>query len=152
MPFLSEKEKAAQCYILYAMQRVSMYIAGNGPAPVKKGEGQRNESSRARKDRATERGDMMEYFLEKLNRSRKYAGLQPMNMPRMGRLLVAIPTQDLYYLKSVCDQSKDFSKKFWWEVNPKKHETKQPQKVSPLQPRSAPQEMRVLKRAPRSLD
>jgi hypothetical protein len=42
-------------------------------------------------------------------------------MGRMGRLLVAIPTQDLYYLKSVCEKSKDFSKKFWWEINPKNH-------------------------------
>ena len=77
------------------------------------------ESSRSKKERATERGEMMKYFMEQLNVSRRRDGLPPLTMPRMGRLLVAIPTKDLYYLKSVCDQSKDFSKKFWWEIKPK---------------------------------
>jgi len=80
------------------------------------------ESSRSKKERATERGELMKYFMENLNVSRRRDGLPPLTMPRMGRLLVAIPTKDLYYLKSVCDQAKDFSKKFWWEINPKKHE------------------------------
>jgi hypothetical protein len=80
------------------------------------------QSTKARaKERATERGELMKYFMEQLNVSRKRDGLAPLNMPRMGRLLVAIPTPDLYYLKSVCEQSKDFSKKFWWEINPKNH-------------------------------
>ncbi len=74
-----------------------------------------------KKEKATERGEMMEYFLKNLNSARVRDGLPPMTMGRMGRLLVAIPTKDLYYLKTVCDQSKDFSKKFWWETNPKKH-------------------------------
>ena len=76
------------------------------------------DKSRARQ---TERGELMRYFMEKLNRSRVRDGLAPLTMARMGRVLVAIPTKDLYYLKSVCDQASDFSKKFWWEVNPKKH-------------------------------
>lgn len=80
------------------------------------------ESSNRTKERATERGELMTYFMEKLNRSRVRDGLQPLSMARMGRILQSIPTKDLYYLKSVCDQAKDFSKKFWWEVNPKKHE------------------------------
>jgi hypothetical protein len=77
-----------------------------------------------KKERATERGELMEYFLHKLNVARVRDGLKPMTMGRMGMLLIAIPTKDLYYLKSVCDQSKDFSKKFWWEINPKNHEQK----------------------------
>ena len=77
------------------------------------------ESSRSKKERATERGELMKYFMENLNVSRRRDGLPPLTMPRMGRLLVAIPTKDLYYLKSVCDQAKDFSKKFWWEIKPK---------------------------------
>ena len=84
------------------------------------------ESSRSKKERATERGELMKYFMEQLNMSRRRdarlpAGrvLPPLTMPRMGRLLVAIPTKDLYYLRSVCDQAKDFSKKFWWEIKPK---------------------------------
>jgi hypothetical protein len=74
-----------------------------------------------KKSRATERGELMEYFLGKLNAARVRDGLKPMTMGRMAALLVAIPTKDLYYLKSVCDQAKDFSKKFWWEINPKNH-------------------------------
>jgi len=74
-----------------------------------------------KRDRATERGELMRYFMERLNVTRKRDGIPPLTMARMGRLLVAIPTQDLYYLKSICDQAKDFSKKFWWEINPKKH-------------------------------
>ena len=79
-------------------------------------------SARSKKERATERGEMMKYFVERLNAGRARDGYPPLGLPRMGRLLLAIPTKDLYYLKSVCEQSKDFSKKFWWEINPKKHE------------------------------
>ncbi|MBX4192015.1 hypothetical protein KW798_00830 [Candidatus Parcubacteria bacterium] len=79
------------------------------------------EKSPKKKEKATERGEMMQYFLEVLNRSRVRDGLPPLTMPRMGRILQAIPTKDLYYLKRVCDDAKEFSKKFWWEVNPKKH-------------------------------
>lgn len=74
-----------------------------------------------KKERSTERGELMRYFMDTLNRSRVQDGLAPLTMPRMGVLLQAIPTQDLYYLKSVCDKAPDFSKKFWWEINPKKH-------------------------------
>jgi hypothetical protein len=72
-------------------------------------------------DKITERGELMKYFMDTLNTSRRRDGLAPLSMPRMGKVLQAIPTKDLYYLKSVCDQAKDFSKKFWWEINPKNH-------------------------------
>ena len=75
------------------------------------------------KERRTERGEFMEYFRETLNRSRVQDGLAPLSMPRMGKILQTIPTADLYYLKSVCDRASDFSKKFWWEINPKNHQT-----------------------------
>ena len=74
-----------------------------------------------KKEHATERGELMKYFIEKLNPGRVHDGYPPLTLPRMGRVLQAIPTKDLYYLKRVCDDAKDFSKKFWWEVNPKKH-------------------------------
>ncbi len=74
-----------------------------------------------KKEKATERGELMEYFRDKLNRTRVRDGWPALSLSRMGRILQAIPTKDLYYLKSVCDQATDFSKKFWWEVNPKKH-------------------------------
>lgn len=73
------------------------------------------------KSRKTERGELMQYFCTKLNASRREDGLRPISMGRMGKLLQGIPTKDLYYLKSVCNQAKNFSKKFWWEINPENH-------------------------------
>lgn len=73
------------------------------------------------KKRLTERGELMRYFCDRLNMSRARDGLAPLSMPRMGRILQGIPTKDLYYLKSICEQAKDFSKKFWWEINPEHH-------------------------------
>ncbi len=86
-----------------------------------------------KKERSTERGELMDYFRGKLNRERVRDGLGELSMPRMGRILVAIPTKDLYYLKSVCDSATHFSKKFWWEVNPKNHQDKKPEKKSAAQ-------------------
>ncbi len=72
-------------------------------------------------DRTTERGELMQYFCDKLNSTRLRDGLNAISMGRMGKLLQAIPTKDLYYLKKVCDDAGNFSKKFWWETNPKNH-------------------------------
>ncbi|HEV7449488.1 MAG TPA: hypothetical protein VGP13_03040 [Candidatus Paceibacterota bacterium] len=99
------------------MHHIGKHIAGQ--APQKK------------KGRDNERGELMQYFMERLNRSRGRGGLPLLTMPRMGRLLVAIPTKDLYFLKSVCDDAETrsgsvdtFSKKFWWEIKPRKEEKK----------------------------
>ncbi|MBI4088183.1 hypothetical protein HY418_02245 [Candidatus Kaiserbacteria bacterium] len=74
--------------------------------------------------RVTERGELMKYFMERLNVSRVSDGLPPLNMGRMGKLLEKIPTKDLYYLKRVCDDARNFSKKFWYELNPDKYDNK----------------------------
>lgn len=71
--------------------------------------------------RLTERGELMRFFLRHLNNARKQDGLAPMTMAHLGVTLEQIPTKDLYYLKSVCSQAKNFSKKFWWELDPTKH-------------------------------
>lgn len=95
------------------MQHIGKHIAG---------------TAQKKKDRATERGELMEYFMRKLNYARVRDGMLALTMARMGRTLVAIPTKDLYYLKSVCDDADKrggidaFSKKFWWEVKPRKEE------------------------------
>lgn len=82
------------------------------------------------KDKITERGELMEYFRDKLNPGRLKDGFPALTLPRMAKVLQLIPTKDLYYLKSVCEKAPDFSKKFWWEVNPKNHtkEAKEAQK------------------------
>lgn len=71
--------------------------------------------------RLTERGELMKFFLRHLNVARKQDGLAPMTMAHLGVTLEQIPTKDLYYLKSVCSQAKNFSKTFWWELDPTKH-------------------------------
>src|SRR5258708_4634649 len=82
-------------------------------------------------DRKTERGDLMKYFCERLNPGRVRDGLAPVSMGRMGKILQQIPTRDLYYLKRSCEDSKNFSKKFWWLLNPKKHEREPGQEFPP---------------------
>ena len=78
------------------------------------------EAPKGRK-RLTERGELMRFFLRHLNYSRAHDDLAPMTMAHLGTVLEKIPTRDLYYLKSVCSQAKNFGKKFWWELNPEKH-------------------------------
>lgn len=75
--------------------------------------------------RDTERGDLMTYFKDRLNPARVKDGFQPISMGRMGRILFAIPTTDLYALKSKCQDAErrgfSFAKRFWWETDPRKH-------------------------------
>ncbi len=72
--------------------------------------------------RQTERGELMKYFCERINQARMRDGLAPITMGRMGKTLEKIPTKDLYYLKSVCDKAGNFSKKFWYLLNPEKYD------------------------------
>ncbi|MDO8624003.1 MAG: hypothetical protein Q7R54_01480 [bacterium] len=74
------------------------------------------------KSRKTERGELMRFFMRHLNYSRQQDGLPPLTMARMGLILEGIPTKDLYYLQSVCSRAKHFGKKFWWEIDPEKHQ------------------------------
>ncbi len=74
-----------------------------------------------KKTNETERGEIMRYFCQELNKTRVPDGLPPIAMGRMGKLLQQIPTKDLYYLKKVCEESPNFSKKFWWEIKPQNH-------------------------------
>jgi len=83
-------------------------------------EKKRGEAPKGRK-RLTERGEIMRFFLRHLNYARKQDGLPAMTMAHLGTVLEKIPTQDLYYLKSICSQAKSFSKTFWWELDPTKH-------------------------------
>lgn len=74
-----------------------------------------------KKTNETERGELMRYFCQELNKARVPDGLPPISMGRMGKMLQVIPTKDLYYLKTVCDKAPHFSKKFWWEIKPENH-------------------------------
>jgi hypothetical protein len=88
---------------------------------VSKAPSEKEAAAKANGSRKTERGELMRYFQTYLNATRAKAKLALITMPRMGKILEGIPTKDLYYLKSVCEKAKNFSKKFWYEVDPKKH-------------------------------
>jgi hypothetical protein len=77
--------------------------------------------STAEAARRTERGGLMDYFCKRINAGRAGTRFAPVSMARMGRILQAIPTKDLYYLKRICDDAKHFSKRFWWELDAQKH-------------------------------
>ena len=72
--------------------------------------------------RETERGELMKYFIDRINPGRVRDNLPKIAMARMGKILEQIPTKDLYYLKRICDDSGNFSKRFFYELDPKKHE------------------------------
>lgn len=74
-----------------------------------------------KKQTGTERGELFKYFITKLNPPRIAKGFRPLTYPRMGKLLQGIETKDLYYLKTICEDSKNFSARFFWELDPKKH-------------------------------
>ena len=101
------------------MQHISSHITGRSE--------KKKDLETGKKGRPTERGEMLRYFMQKLNMTRVRDGLPPLTMGRMGKVLEGIPTQDIYFLRSICDDaskrgdSTSFSKKFWWEINPKNH-------------------------------
>lgn len=79
------------------------------------------EEARKKKSRKQERGDYLRYFMARLNPSRKLAGYKELTEARMGYILKGIETKDLYAFQRMCEKAKNFSTKFWWELDPKKH-------------------------------
>ena len=72
--------------------------------------------------RKTERGDLYDRILSRLNPSRVRSGYKPLTYGRLGYLLTGIPTKDLYALISRCDDAErrgfPWSAIFWKEVRP----------------------------------
>ena len=70
----------------------------------------------------TERGDIMDALLGRLNPPRIKKGYQPISHKRLAFLLTAIPTKDLYALVSKCDDAErrgvPWSAAFWTEIRP----------------------------------
>ncbi|MEK9154375.1 MAG: hypothetical protein AAB798_02800 [Patescibacteria group bacterium] len=74
------------------------------------------------KTRMTERGELMRFFVKQLNGARAEDGYPKITMGHMGKILEKIPTKDLYYIKRVCGDAQNFSKKFWYILNPEKYD------------------------------
>ena len=78
----------------------------------------------------------MRHFCVELNKSRRMDGLPLISMARMGKMIEKIPTKDLYYIKRVCGEAQNFSKKFWYVLNPEKFEKGDTKSVKPTKRKS----------------
>ena len=61
--------------------------------------------SRPKRTRQTERGDIYDTILSRINPGRIKKGYQPVSHGRLTYLLTGIPTKDLYALISRCDDA-----------------------------------------------
>lgn len=72
------------------------------------------------KSRKTERGDLIQFFVDRLNEDRK-PPYKPLTVKivavKLGHLK---KLDDLYFLKSYCSQAKNFSSCFWGSLKVKK--------------------------------
>jgi hypothetical protein len=75
-----------------------------------------------KRTRHTERGDLFDIFLSRLNPPRATKGLRPMSYGRLSYLLTGIPTADLYALLSRCNDAERrgvaWGAAFWTEIKP----------------------------------
>ena len=73
-----------------------------------------------KKERRTERGDLLEYFKNRINASRRGTKFKPVTIPRVAKILQGLTKQDLYYMKSYMEDlersGKDPVKWFWWSL------------------------------------
>lgn len=77
-----------------------------------------------KKRHSTERGDLFDAILTRLNPARVREGYKPLTHARLGYLLTSIPTKDLYALISRCNDAEQrgypWSAIFWKEIRPNK--------------------------------
>jgi hypothetical protein len=74
-----------------------------------------------RPSRKTERGEFLQEFLQNIKPGWDAARFGELTIGRIARKLQGVPTKDLYYLKRVCEDSKNYAKRFFWELNAEKH-------------------------------
>jgi len=80
------------------------------------------EQRAARKEaKETERGELLKEFLRNIKPSWDAKRFGELTIARLAKKIEGVPTKDLYYLKRVCEDSKNYAKRFFWELNPKKH-------------------------------
>jgi hypothetical protein len=69
----------------------------------------------------SERDELLDKFLDKLNSARVSGGFAPLSHPRVAKLLKGMDTQAMYALYRECDQAKSFGGLFWFKVKGRKH-------------------------------
>lgn len=74
------------------------------------------------KKHQSERGELIEFFTQKLNEER-LPPFKPLTVRAVAVKLGHLKKlDDLYYLKSYCLGAKNFSKCFWWSLRSRKNE------------------------------
>lgn len=68
------------------------------------------------KSRRTERGDLIEQFLNKLNPDRARVGLKPLSFAFISKFFKDrnMDTHEIYCFYKDCERAAHFSKYFWW--------------------------------------
>jgi len=81
---------------------------------------------RKSKDRTSERGELVQFFLDKLNPGRARDGYKPLTPAALGVKLSHLSKSDLYYLKSICLDAEtrggSFAKTFLWSITAKREQ------------------------------
>lgn len=72
------------------------------------------------KTKRTERGDLIDFFLERMNSERKKDGRKLYSKSSMAYFLSVYTTEGLYHLRMKCDRAKNFGATFNYYVFPKK--------------------------------
>lgn len=72
-----------------------------------------------KKKRPSERGELLEYFTEKINEGRKGTEYKPLTLRYIAVRVAHIKTPDLYHLKTICDKGKSFSEVFFGSIKPR---------------------------------
>ena len=71
------------------------------------------------KDRKTERGELLTYFVSKINQERTGTKYKPVSISWIGIKTSHLDVSDLYYLKTICDKSPCWSKVFFGSLKVK---------------------------------
>lgn len=74
----------------------------------------------------TERGELLDKFWHTLNINRVGTKFKVLTKARVGQLIAHIPTNDLYYFHSICNDAgnrsqvyaQGFSKRFYYDLKP----------------------------------
>lgn len=84
-----------------------------------------NRAKQSKPRRSTERGDLLDTLLGRLNPPRIRDGYKPLTYSRLSYLLTNVLTKDLYALiSSGIDAERrggNFSKYFWYAIKPKEN-------------------------------
>jgi len=64
----------------------------------------------------SERAEMLEKFLTKMNPDRIASGYKPITPARIGVMLAHVPTSDLFPFFKECEQAKSFGALFHWKL------------------------------------